>query len=138
EAEGYKRALLLGTTGAGKTTLVRQLLGIDPAKERFPSTSTAKTTIADAELVLGEGPYRAVVTFVGRDEVIDYLTENVSEAGLAVHRDRTDEEVLRRLLDHVNQRFRFSHVLGRGFGLGEDPEDLDDDDLDESFEDTGL
>ncbi len=39
--------LLLGTTGAGKTTLVRQFLGTDPATERFPSTSTAKTTVAD-------------------------------------------------------------------------------------------
>ena len=43
--------LLLGTTGAGKTTVVRQLLGTDPATERFPSTSTAKTTVADTELI---------------------------------------------------------------------------------------
>ena len=35
---GYRRVLFLGTTGAGKTTLVRQLIGTDPNKERFPST----------------------------------------------------------------------------------------------------
>src|SRR5207302_10446954 len=36
---GYRRVLLLGTTGGGKTTLVRQLIGTDPHSERFPSTS---------------------------------------------------------------------------------------------------
>src|SRR4051812_9984432 len=46
---GYARARFLGTTGAGKTTLVRQLIGTNPATERFPSTSTAKTTVCDIE-----------------------------------------------------------------------------------------
>src|SRR5438093_116370 len=49
--DGYRRVLLLGTTGAGKTTVVRQLLGSHPVTDRFPSTSTAKTTIADTELI---------------------------------------------------------------------------------------
>jgi hypothetical protein len=40
----------LGTTGAGKTTVVRQLIGTDPNRERFPSTATAMTTIHDAEI----------------------------------------------------------------------------------------
>ena len=85
--DGYRTVLLLGTTGAGKTTVVRQLLGTDPATERFPSTSTAKTTVADTELITTDDDiYRAVVTFVPRDEVIDYLTENVSEAALAAYR----------------------------------------------------
>lgn len=47
----YRRALFLGTTGAGKTTTLRQLIGTDPVKERFPSTSTAKTTVHETEVV---------------------------------------------------------------------------------------
>lgn len=127
---GYRTVLLLGTTGAGKTTLVRQLLGTDPATERFPSTSTAKTTIANTELIITDGSvFRAAVTFVPRDEVIDYLTENVSEAALAALRQRSDEEITRLLLDHVSQRFRFSYVLGRGsVPDGDDAEDFVDDD----------
>ena len=129
EHEGYRTVLLLGTTGAGKTTVVRQLLGTDPETERFPSTSTAKTTVADTELITAEeGPYRAVVTFVPRDEVIDYLTENVSEAALAAFRKRSDDEIRRRLLDHINQRFRFSYVLGRGIAVADDDDLADDDD----------
>ena len=65
----YRRALLLGTTGAGKTTLLRQLIGTDPESERFPSTSTAKTTVHETEVVMAAGPFRAAVTFFPVDEV---------------------------------------------------------------------
>ncbi|OLT24052.1 hypothetical protein BJF79_13900, partial [Actinomadura sp. CNU-125] len=86
-ATGHRRVLLLGTTGAGKTTVVRQLLGTDPETERFPSTSTAKTTVADTEIVLTpDGPYRAAVTFAGRAEVAAHLRDNVWEAARAVFR----------------------------------------------------
>jgi hypothetical protein len=125
-SDGYRTVLFLGTTGAGKTTVVRQLLGTDPATERFPSTSTAKTTIADTELITTEDEfYRAAVTFTPRDEVIDYLTENVSAAALAAFRGRKDDEITRRILDHVNQRFRFSYVLGRG-SIADDDDIVDD------------
>lgn len=130
EAEqGYRSALMLGTTGAGKTTLVRQILGTDPATERFPSTSTAKTTTADTELIFDTSEeFRAVVTFVGRDEVLDHLSECVSEAALAVFRGTRESEVRRRLLDHPNQRFRFSYILGRpSAGSDDDIDDIDDD-----------
>ncbi|KSU56539.1 hypothetical protein GR168_00220 [Gordonia sp. JH63] len=129
--EGYRTVQLLGTTGAGKTTVVRQMLGTDPDNERFPSTSTAKTTVSDTELITtADETYKAVVTFVPRDQVIDYLTENVSEAALAAFRERSDDEIRRRLLDHINQRYRFSYVLGRGAPLA-DADDFDDDDDDD-------
>jgi hypothetical protein len=126
---GYRKVMLLGTTCAAKTTVVRQLLGTDPETERFPSTSTAKTTVADTELVAtAEDIYRVAVTFTHRDEVIDYLTENASEAARAVFNGKDDEEIARKLLDHVNQRFRFSYVLGRS--TAPDDDDLVDDEFD--------
>lgn len=110
----YRRALFLGTTGAGKTTLLRQIIGTDPAKERFPSTSTAKTTVHDTEVVLQDGPFRAVVTFFPMEDVREHLKECVSAATLAAYRKESDADVMRRLLMHVNQRFRFNYVLGSG------------------------
>jgi hypothetical protein len=128
EADDYRRVLFLGTTGAGKTTLVRQLIGTDPVNERFPSTSTAKTTIHDTEIVVAEGNWRAVVTFAPGDEVREYLNECISAAVLAAARGADDGEILRRLLNHVNQRFRFSYVLGNGPAVTASGTDFEDDD----------
>ena len=121
----YRRALFLGTTGAGKTTALRQIMGTDPAKERFPSTSTAKTTVHETEVLLQEGPYSAVVTFFPMEDVREHLKECVSAAALAAYRNESDADQMRRLLTHVNQRFRFNYVLGNG--PVKDTSDFDDD-----------
>lgn len=135
----YRRALLLGTTGAGKTTLLRQLIGTDPATERFPSTSTAKTTVHETEVVLAPGPYKAVVTFFPIDEVREHLNECVSEAVLSAYRGDGDGEVLRKLLMHVNQRFRFNYVLGNGpRAAGTDDDEDDEDEAAEPTEETAA
>src|SRR5665213_52477 len=110
----YRRALLLGTTASGKTTLLRQIMGTDPEKERFPSTSPAKTTVHETEVFLQEGLFRAVVTFFPIEDVREHLKECVSAAILSAYRKEPDAEVMRRLLNHVHQRFRFNYVLGNG------------------------
>ena len=138
EPDGYRHVLLLGTTGAGKTTLVRQLIGTDPSKERFPSTSTSKTTIHDTEIILDDGPWRAVVTFVSGDEAREYLNECISAAVRAIARNADDAAVLHCLLNHVNQRFRFSYVLGTGPKDTTSLSDFEDEDDEEPEEDAGL
>ena len=130
DTSDYRAALLIGTTGAGKTTLLRQIIGTHPKKERFPSTSTAKTTVADTEIIVANGEYHAVVTFMERDEVRDYLEECISKAVLSAYQNKSDSEVLKSLLQHVDQRMRFNYVLGSG--TAEDADlDLDDEDEDE-------
>lgn len=133
----YRRVLLLGTTGAGKTTLLRQLIGTDPDTERFPSTSTAKTTVHETEVVLAPGPYKAVVTFFQIDEVREHLNECISEAVLASHRGDSESDVLRKLLMHVNQRFRFNYILGSGpiTAVDDDDDEDDEDDAEDFVED---
>lgn len=137
EADGYRSVLLLGTTGAGKTTLVRQLIGTDPLRERFPSISTAKTTVHDTEILMEDGNWRAVVTFVSNDEAREYLTECISAAALAASKGADDATILRKLLSHVNQRFRFNYILGNGPIL--DASDFGDEEEEgEEVEEEGL
>ena len=144
EHDGYRHVLLLGTTGAGKTTLVRQLIGTNPATERFPSTSTARTTVHDTEIILDDGPWCAVVTFVSSDELREYLNECISAAVLAAWRGEPADRVLQRLLIHVNQRHRFNYVLGDGQrpvdGDFDEEDDYEDDDNDDEEQQaaTGL
>ena len=81
--DGYARVMLVGATGAGKTTLLRHLIGSDHRRDRFPSTSTAKTTTADIEIITGEGPFRTAITFMTEHEVrcsIDECLEAACES----------------------------------------------------------
>lgn len=122
--EGYARARFLGTTGAGKTTLVRQIIGTNPATERFPSTSTAKTTVCDIEIVLAPGPFKAVVTFFPREQV-RMLIEECALAAATTSVFEADKLAgsASRLLEHSEQRFRLSYILG---GVKETAEELSD------------
>lgn len=112
-SDGYTRVLLLGTTGAGKTTLVRQLIGTDPETEHFPSTSTAKTTTCDLELILAQGRFEAVVSFLPRNIIRTYVEESVTAAVLAHIEGRKPQYIERKLLEHSEQRFRLSYLLGK-------------------------
>ena len=134
---GYARVLLVGTTGAGKTTIVRQLIGTDPKEERFPSISPAKTTISDHEIIISsESQYTAVVTFFTRDYILQHIEECVAAAVLAAAND--GKEIEQKLLEHNAQRFRLSYLLGRTSLLSkqriEDEEDEDETDSDDSDE----
>lgn len=119
KTSGYRRVLLLGTTGAGKTTVLRQLIGTDPEEERFPTTATGRTTIADTEVVLADGDFAAVVTFFSLGEVTQHLEDCVLQAVLAAHRQEERSEVRRALLRHKDERFRFNYVLGDGVEVAE-------------------
>lgn len=111
--EGYTRVLVVGATGAGKTTLLRQFIGTDPKKERFPSISTAKTTIFDTEVIVeADGPYRAVVSFLPKDRVRSCVEECVTAAVSAAVSGQREGLVLRRFLEHHEQRFRLAYLLG--------------------------
>ena len=64
--EGYAHVLLLGTFGAGKTTLVRQLLGTDPQREDFPPCRLAEPRLLVPKLSRLTGPLRQSSRFVPR------------------------------------------------------------------------
>ena len=137
--EGYSRVMLVGTTGAGKTSLLRQIIGSHPTRDRFPSTSTGKTTIADIEVIAAPGDYEAVVTFFPRRLVRTYVEESVSEACKTAWRGGSDERVMRDLLNHRDQRFRLSYLLGPWSpGEGEPEEDDWGDETEEEERDDAL
>lgn len=131
--DGWRRVLLLGTTGAGKTTLVRQLIGTDPDEERFPTTATGRTTIADTELILGEGNFEVAVTFFQLDEVREYVLDCLLRAALLAYRGESRSDVQRSVLQHPDQRFRFNYVLGDGPKASASADSVVDDLLDDSL-----
>lgn len=110
--DDYCKILFLGTTGAGKTTILRQLIGTDPEKERFPSISPAKTTICDIEIITAPDLYKAVITFFPKEKVRHYIEECVLDAIMEHVDDEPSSKVAKRFLEHKDQRFRLSYILG--------------------------
>ena len=122
--DGYARVLLVGTTGAGKTTLLRHLIGSDHTNDRFPSTSTARTTTSDIEIVTGDGPFKAVITFTPEHEARRLIDECLEEACLSAVQREDDSKVADALLSHREQRFRLSYMVG-SWPKSDTNEDLD-------------
>lgn len=123
-AEGYARVLFVGTTGAGKTTLLRHLIGSDHERDRFPSTSTAKTTVSDIEIVLVPGSFGAVVTFMSEHVALANIEECIATACVAAFEGKRDEDIADRLLNHRDQRFRLGYALGTLGGSAVEEDDF--------------
>ena len=113
---GYRRILFLGSTGAGKTTLIRQLLGTEGSN--FPAVSVAKTTVAETEILLAPGDFYAVATFMSVDETQLLVEESAASALTSLRDGRNDAAVQRALLSHFDQRFHLRHLLGPSEAVG--------------------
>ena len=111
-ADGYARVALMGVPGAGKTTLVRQLIGTNPDTERFPSTSVNRTTTFPTEVAMRDnGLYEAVVTFMSEHETRFEIEESLSSA-IVEAVDGDTKKVARALLEKSDMRFRLKYLLG--------------------------
>jgi len=129
--EGYARILLLGVPGAGKTTLVRQLIGTNPKSERFPSTSVNRTTTFPTEIALKEGDFEAVVSFMSEHET-RFEVEEALSASIVEGVDHDSAHVARSFLERSDMRFRLKYLLGDYLTVDEVVDPYEDEDLDKS------
>ena len=118
QTSGYRTVVLVGATGSGKTSLVRQLIGVEGPEERFPAVSAAKTTVAETEVLLAPGDYYTVVTFRAHEDVWLLVAECLDAALGALVNDRPEAEAERALLVHHQQRFHLHYLLGPAEGTG--------------------
>ena len=110
--QGYAVIQTTGATASGKTTLLRQMIGTDPKTERFPSTSAAKTTTCDIEVIMGADDYRAAVSFLPRDHVTQLVADCIAASAFTFMESGSTEDAERRFLEHSDQKFRLNYLLG--------------------------
>lgn len=107
------RVMLLGATGVGKTSIIRQLIGTEPNEGSFPAVSASRTTTCDTEYIFADGNWEAAVTFLTQVEVIQLISESVFEAFKKAVKGHSEKDIAAALLVHPEQRFRLSYLLGQ-------------------------
>jgi GTPase SAR1 family protein len=104
----------LGDTGAGKTTIIRKLLGTEESK--FPTTRQKRTTVAPTEYVLrNESGFDLTVVLKPLSEVESYLDEILKDAIGKFYKDRSIEKIVKNIRQTSDQRFRLYYMLSNEF-----------------------
>ena len=110
-----KKIYLLGTTGAGKTSLVRNILGTN--KYSFPTSTQTKTTIAPTEYIVKKNlPFKTTILLKEKNEVYDSIELLVDEAikkawdNSKVNKNNLDD-IKYKLEESADGRFRLKQMV---------------------------
>jgi len=110
-----KKIYLLGSTGAGKTSLVRNIL--DTNKYAFPTTTQTKTTVAPTEYVVKKNlPFKTTIILKEKNELNDSIELLVDEAikkALDNHKiNKSDiNDIIYKLEESSDGRFRLKYMV---------------------------
>lgn len=112
----YPKIYLLGSTGAGKTSIVRAIL--DTASDAFPSTLQTRTTVAPTEYVISSTlPFKSSFIFKGQDDIENSLLEILETAieKAIVFENNTQLDNSYTLISYLeetpDERFRLKYIL---------------------------
>ena len=74
-----KRIYLLGSTGAGKTSIVSHIMGTSALG--FPITTQTRTTLATTEYVIkSDLPFKTILIFKQKEDVLESIEELIQDA----------------------------------------------------------
>lgn len=111
EQEDYRRLLLVGTTGAGKTSLLRQCLGL--THPDFPATDTSRTTTFALEAVCDpDANPQGVISLVSQTELSKLLFACIERAVIPAMQGESDHQIKSALNSSNEQRFHLPALLG--------------------------
>lgn len=106
----------LGDTGAGKTTIIRKILGT--GKFNFPTTRQTRTTVAITEYVISSSlPFMGSFIIKPEDEIRGYINEILQDALNKTYKehllgkDIPEKRKFKHIKQTSDQRFRLYYLL---------------------------
>ncbi len=111
---GYPKLYLLGSTGAGKTSIVQSIL--DTQSDKFPSTSPTRTTVAPMEYVIDSNKeFKSTFLFKSKEDIDTSIYEIIELAIDKAITIKDDENIVEELSEQLeetpDQKFRLKYIL---------------------------
>ena len=108
-----KRIYLLGSTGAGKTSIVSHIIGTSALG--FPITTQTRTTLATTEYVIKRDlPFKTILIFKQKEDVLEAIEELIQDAiQKAIENKRLTniDYITERLQESSDERFRLRYMV---------------------------
>lgn len=106
-----KKIYLLGSTGAGKTSLVQNIIGT--SEFGFPTTSHRRTTVAPTEYVVRKGlNFKTTIILKKKEDIIESITELIEMAIIkALDSNLIIEDIVYELEQTPDERFKLKHII---------------------------
>lgn len=111
----YNKIYLLGSTGSGKTSLVRQIIG--GTHYSFPPTSYRRTTVAPTEYIIDKSlAFKAKIIVKNKEEIFDSIKELIT---LAIEKSVTEaieeKDIKYELEQSSDERLKLKTIISEGF-----------------------
>ena len=108
-----KRIYLLGSTGAGKTSIVRNIIGTSALN--FPTTTQTRTTLATTEYVIkSKLPFKTTIILKQKTDVLDAIEELIQDTiqkALENKRLTDIDYITEKLQESADERFRLRYMV---------------------------
>lgn len=111
ELPDIKKIYLLGSTGAGKTSLVQNIIGT--SEFGFPTTSQKRTTVAPTEYVINkELEFKTTVILKKKEDILDSIKELIEMAIIRAYEGNLIiEDIIFELEQTPDERFKLKHII---------------------------
>ncbi|GAB6139277.1 hypothetical protein JCM14076_00060 [Methylosoma difficile] len=108
-----KRIYLLGSTGAGKTSIVKHIIGTSALN--FPTTTQTRTTLATTEYVIKRDlPFKTTIILKQKTDVLDAIEELIQDTiqkALENKRLKDIDYIAEKLQESSDERFRLRYMV---------------------------
>ena len=110
-ADSLKKIYFLGSTGAGKTSIIKNILGT--AKDSFPNVSQTRTTVVPTEYIISKKfiQFKTIILFKTKQDIKNSIDDIVREAIIEASLNNDLENIKDKLRERSDEKFKLFYLV---------------------------
>ena len=110
-ADSLKKIYFLGSTGAGKTSIIKNILGT--SKNSFPNVSQTRTTVVPTEYIISTKfkDFRTIILFKTKQEIKNSIDDIVRESIIEASVSKDLENIKDKLRERSDEKFKLFYLV---------------------------